>query len=162
MTNKRSCRALVLGCGGPVGFAWSVGALRAVEDELRWDAREAEVIIGTSAGAELAAMLGAGLGNREMHAAQSGEMSSNPTLVGHFGNDQMARGVDYEVEARERHGVGVIRIEPGAAELSAMVANFMDVRRREATLAAASRTSNARVRAALEAASLSLKTEATR
>lgn len=53
-------RGLVLGCGGTLGFAWSAIALQAVERQLGWDARTAEVIVGTSAGAEMAALLGSG------------------------------------------------------------------------------------------------------
>lgn len=47
--------------------------------------------------------------------------------------------LDREVALLESQGTRVIRIEPGAAELAAMGPNFMDLRRREATLAAARR-----------------------
>ncbi|MFE3171467.1 patatin-like phospholipase family protein [Amycolatopsis sp. NPDC059090] len=66
-------RALVLGCGGTLGFAWTAAALAAVEDRLGWDARDAEVLVGTSAGAEMAALLGAGIGAGEILAALRGE-----------------------------------------------------------------------------------------
>lgn len=59
-------RGLVLGCGGPVGFAWSAIALDELERALGWDVREAAVIQGTSAGAELAALLGAGVSVAEI------------------------------------------------------------------------------------------------
>lgn len=62
----------MLGCGGTLGFAWSAVALDAVEQRLGWDAREADVIIGTSAGAELAAFLGAGIPAAELHQAVAG------------------------------------------------------------------------------------------
>jgi NTE family protein len=52
---------LVLGAGGPVGHAYHAGALRALEHALGWDAREADVIVGTSAGAQVGALLRAGL-----------------------------------------------------------------------------------------------------
>jgi NTE family protein len=54
-------RGLVLGGGGVLGAAWMIGALSALRDALEWDPREAEVIVGTSAGSVLAAMLGAGV-----------------------------------------------------------------------------------------------------
>jgi NTE family protein len=54
-------RGLVLGGGGVLGAAWMIGALCALRDRLDWDPREAEVIVGTSAGSVLAAMLGSGL-----------------------------------------------------------------------------------------------------
>jgi NTE family protein len=52
----------VLGGGGVLGAAWMIGALAALSEELSWDPREAEVIVGTSAGSVLAAMIGSGLG----------------------------------------------------------------------------------------------------
>lgn len=65
-------RGLVLGCGGTLGFAWSAVALDLVEQRLGWDARTAEVIVGTSAGAELAAFLGAGIAASELSEAVTG------------------------------------------------------------------------------------------
>jgi NTE family protein len=55
-------RGLVLGGGGVLGAAWMIGALSALSEALEWDPREAEVVVGTSAGAVVAAMLGSGLG----------------------------------------------------------------------------------------------------
>jgi len=55
-------RGLVLGVGGVLGACWSVGALAAVEQELGWDPREADVLVGTSAGSVLAGALGNGVG----------------------------------------------------------------------------------------------------
>ena len=55
-------RGLVLGAGGVLGFTWMVGALRALEDEEGFDARDVEVCVGTSAGSILAALLGCGVG----------------------------------------------------------------------------------------------------
>jgi NTE family protein len=52
----------VLGGGGVLGAAWMIGALSALSDSLAWDPREAEVIVGTSAGSVLAAMVGCGIG----------------------------------------------------------------------------------------------------
>ncbi|MBP2472279.1 NTE family protein [Crossiella equi] len=68
-------RALALGCGGTLGFAWSVGALRAVERDLGWDARTAEIVVGTSAGAELAVLLGSGYSVADVLAALEGSPS---------------------------------------------------------------------------------------
>lgn len=66
-------RGLVLGCGGTVGGAWTAGALAAVQGALDWDPREADVIVGTSAGATIAVLLGAGVGVDELLAAHRGE-----------------------------------------------------------------------------------------
>jgi NTE family protein len=48
---------LVLGAGGLAGTAFHAGVLAALADELGWDARSAEVIVGTSAGSTSAALL---------------------------------------------------------------------------------------------------------
>jgi NTE family protein len=55
-------RGLVLGGGGVLGASWMIGALSALRDALSWDPREADVIVGTSAGSVLAALLGSGVG----------------------------------------------------------------------------------------------------
>lgn len=52
---------LVVGAGGPVGVAFHAGVLRAIEKVTGWDARTADVIIGTSAGAQVGALLRAEL-----------------------------------------------------------------------------------------------------
>ncbi len=67
---------------------------------------------------------------------------------------QMTRGLDREVKLLRDNGVRVIRVEPGPAELAAMGPNFMDSRRRPATLAAARANAHARVHEALRTASL--------
>jgi NTE family protein len=51
----------VLGGGGVLGFAWTLGALGALESVAGFDARETEVAVGTSAGSVVAALLGCGL-----------------------------------------------------------------------------------------------------
>jgi NTE family protein len=48
---------LVLGAGGAVGGAYLAGALTALENDLGWDARSADVIVGTSAGSLVGAVL---------------------------------------------------------------------------------------------------------
>ena len=42
---------LVLGGGGRIGLAYHAGALAALEHDLGWDPRSADVIVGTSVGA---------------------------------------------------------------------------------------------------------------
>ncbi len=54
-------RALVLGGGGVLGGTWAVGALAAMEEEFGFAAADADVIVGTSAGSVIAALLGAGV-----------------------------------------------------------------------------------------------------
>ncbi|MBF6125368.1 patatin-like phospholipase family protein [Nocardia brasiliensis] len=85
MGNKNGSqrRGLAIGCGGTLGAAWIVAALAAVREVLDWDPREADVLIGTSAGAELVTMLGSGIAVPELVAMQDGT-SANPILTAHL------------------------------------------------------------------------------
>ncbi len=53
--------ALVLGAGGAVGSAWHAGVLAALAESTGWDARDAELVVGTSTGSIIAASVRAGL-----------------------------------------------------------------------------------------------------
>jgi NTE family protein len=67
---------LVLGAGGFVGGAYHAGALAALAESVGWDARTAEVIVGTSAGSIAAAALRAGLSPADHFAqATNGQLS---------------------------------------------------------------------------------------
>lgn len=70
--------ALVLGAGGPVGHAFHCGALKALEESTGWDAARAELIVGTSAGAQVAALIRAGLSADDRVARVTGEPLSAP------------------------------------------------------------------------------------
>ena len=83
MSSRQRSRGLVLGCGGTLGAAWTVAALAAVRDELKWDPREADVIVGTSGGAELATMLGSGVSVDELLELQLGT-TTHPALAQHL------------------------------------------------------------------------------
>jgi NTE family protein len=52
---------LVLGAGGTVGQAYHAGVLAALEHDLGWDPRTAEVIVGTSAGSVTGSLLRLGV-----------------------------------------------------------------------------------------------------
>jgi NTE family protein len=56
MTNSPRT-GLVLGGGGLVGGAWMVGALHAIATETGWDPGSADIVLGTSAGAMIGALL---------------------------------------------------------------------------------------------------------
>ena len=60
--------ALVLGAGGNVGLAYHAGVLLSLEHHLGIDLREADVVVGTSAGSIVAALLRRGLGAEELAA----------------------------------------------------------------------------------------------
>jgi NTE family protein len=57
---------LVLGTGGSLGYAWMVAALSTWEQATGRDARDAEVLVGTSAGSVVAAALASGVPVSEM------------------------------------------------------------------------------------------------
>lgn len=82
-TNGSQRRGLAIGCGGTLGAAWIVAALAATRDVLGWDPREADVLLGTSAGAELVTLLGSGVSVDELVAMQDGT-GTNPMLLAHM------------------------------------------------------------------------------
>jgi NTE family protein len=65
--------ALVLGAGGAVGRAFHGGVLAALQDAAGWDARQADLMVGTSAGSIVAAVLRAGVTPRDYAAWMAGE-----------------------------------------------------------------------------------------
>lgn len=74
-------RGLVLGAGGVLGAAWTVGALRALELETGWDPRSAEVVVGTSAGSVLSAFVTLGVSTAQMANHQRGvEVPGEPSV----------------------------------------------------------------------------------
>src|SRR6202023_4024832 len=78
---------LVLGGVGFVGGAWLTGALEALEEETGWRPRQADHIVGTSAGAMIAALTAAGVPACEI-----------PGLF--IGKDQDSAAVDPALRAR--------------------------------------------------------------
>ncbi len=63
---------LVLGAGGATGHAFHIGVLSALQEATGWDARDADVIVGTSAGSIIGALLRAGLAPRDLAARALG------------------------------------------------------------------------------------------
>jgi NTE family protein len=63
---------LVLGAGGEVGHAFHSGVLAALTDVTGWDARVAEVVVGTSAGSIVGALLRAGVAPVDLAARATG------------------------------------------------------------------------------------------
>jgi NTE family protein len=68
--------ALVLGAGGVTGGAFHAGVLSALVESTGWDARHADLLVGTSAGSATAGALRAGLPARDMAARARGERLS--------------------------------------------------------------------------------------
>jgi NTE family protein len=72
---------LVLGGGGVLGAAWMVGALDAVRQVHGLDPRDAELLVGTSAGSVVAALLGAGVSVDELRQHQLGGRAPSGPLA---------------------------------------------------------------------------------
>jgi NTE family protein len=67
---------LVLGAGGVVGHAYHAGVLDGLAQATGWDPREAEVIVGTSAGSVVGALLRAGFSAHDLAARSTGDAVS--------------------------------------------------------------------------------------
>ena len=101
---------LVLGAGGVLGGAWITGGLHALARETEWDPADAELIIGTSAGSMMGALLAAGVPPWFMVAHSAGE--SFEGLTGADGRPaeeaDRAAGANYTLHR------GLPRIGPGS------------------------------------------------
>lgn len=97
MASRTPKRGLVLGAGGMLGAAWTVGALCALEEVYKFDPREADVIVGTSAGSVLSALVGGGVSPRQLRDHQLGVPITDGPLAGFSW--------DYERAASRRPGV---------------------------------------------------------
>ncbi|MFJ6140358.1 patatin-like phospholipase family protein [Kitasatospora sp. NPDC092286] len=97
-------RGLVLGGGGMLGAAWTVGALCAVEEATGWRPGSADVLLGTSAGAILGAMLAGGVGAEQLRDHQRGlPVTSGPLAGAAFDYDTAVGGA---LPPRPRAGIG--------------------------------------------------------
>jgi NTE family protein len=67
---------IVLGAGGPVGHAFHAGLLSALDRGLGWDPRNAHLVVGTSAGAQVGALLRAGMSGDDLAARVTGDPMS--------------------------------------------------------------------------------------
>jgi NTE family protein len=70
--DHRPTVGLVLGAGGVVGQAYQVGVLAALEREALWDARDADIIVGTSAGSVTGAAIRVGVPATDLAASTYG------------------------------------------------------------------------------------------
>ena len=78
-SSKAVRRGLVLGGGGMLGAAWMSGALSVLAEGIGWDPREAELMVGTSAGSVLATLLGAGASTDDLRDHQlTGRLGEGP------------------------------------------------------------------------------------
>ncbi|RPA59030.1 patatin [Gordonia oryzae] len=63
---------IAIGCGGTIGGAWATAALMALAEELDWDPRNASLLQGTSAGAQIVTQLAGGYSISQLAAMQAG------------------------------------------------------------------------------------------
>jgi NTE family protein len=103
---------LVLGGGGVLGAAWLIGALDALASETGWDPANAQYIVGTSAGAMIAALCACGVPASFM-AAQS--VSETP---GPLADERDGERTDWSSSAVFRLHRGVPRPGPGSWRLA--------------------------------------------
>jgi NTE family protein len=80
---RRPRRGLVLGGGGVLGGTWAVGALAAMQEQFGFAAADADVIVGTSAGSVLAAMIGGGVTVDELRQHYGDEVVTSGPLAGY-------------------------------------------------------------------------------
>jgi NTE family protein len=83
-------RGLVLGAGGVLGASWTIGALNAVQEATGWDPREAEVVIGTSAGSVLAAFVGNGVSAEQLLNHQRGIVVPGDPVIDYDADEERA------------------------------------------------------------------------
>jgi NTE family protein len=97
-------RGLVLGAGGVLGAAWTIGALSALEESEGFEVGSCEYIVGTSAGSVVAALLGAGVRPDELRANQLGGRVTTGPLAGYtYDHDRATGGA---LPSLPRPGVG--------------------------------------------------------
>ncbi|MFW0791739.1 patatin-like phospholipase family protein [Gordonia sp. CPCC 205333] len=75
--------ALAIGCGGTIGGAWIIAALHALAEHTDWDPAQADILQGTSAGAEIVTMLAGGYSVDDLVEMQAGR-STDPVLTAHL------------------------------------------------------------------------------
>ncbi|MDP1878793.1 MAG: patatin-like phospholipase family protein [Actinomycetota bacterium] len=89
---RRPRRGLVLGGGGVLGGTWAVGALAALEEQYGFAVAEADVIVGTSAGSVLAALIGGGVRVPQLRQSYAGDIVTEGPLAGYAFNAESATG----------------------------------------------------------------------
>lgn len=86
-------RGIVLGAGGTLGAAWMVARLHALEQEHGFDAREVQLLLGSSAGSVIASLLASGVSVRELLDHQQGvAAAANPLAEVGFDYDTTVGG----------------------------------------------------------------------
>jgi NTE family protein len=85
-------RALVFGGGGVLGGTWAVGALTAWQEETGLDPVDVDIIVGTSAGSVLAALVACGVSTDELITHYRDEPVTTGPLAGYEWDPDRATG----------------------------------------------------------------------
>ena len=85
-------RGLVLGGGGVLGGTWAVGALAALEEEYGFAVADVDVIVGTSAGSVLAALIGGGVSAEQLRQQYADDVVTDGPLAGYAFDPEVATG----------------------------------------------------------------------
>jgi NTE family protein len=105
---------LVLGAGGVLGGSWLIGALEALECETGWQAAQAELIVGTSAGAVVGALAASGITSEYMSAYAAGA-----SIDGFADAERRAAALSERLTGAEyRIALGMPAIGPGSWRLA--------------------------------------------
>ena len=94
----------MLGAGGVLGAAWTIGALSALEELEGFEAGSCDHIVGTSAGSVLAALLGAGVRVSDLLDDQLGRVVRDGPLAGYTYDHDRATGGALPTLPRPRMG----------------------------------------------------------
>jgi NTE family protein len=105
-------RGLVLGGGGVLGAAWTVGALTALEDHLGLDVRTFDQMVGTSAGSVLCSLLAAGVSVAELRTHQMEGRLDHGRLAGFEWDYEESTGGDRPPRPRAGFGSTVLLRKP--------------------------------------------------
>ncbi|MGH3096934.1 MAG: patatin-like phospholipase family protein [Streptosporangiales bacterium] len=97
---------VVLGAGGVLGASWMIGALYALQEATGFDPRSADYLVGTSAGAVLAASLSSGVGPQTLVDNQLGVIVEGAPRLD-FDPDTVSGG---KRPPRPRPGIGSRRL----------------------------------------------------
>jgi NTE family protein len=123
---------LVLGGGGIVGQAYHGAVLAALHEATGWDPRDAEVVVGTSAGAASGAELRAGLSGADMAARRDGSdfSAEGEALLRALGAPPQTPAHDVEVDeerarASFRRLLGRAMMWPAAARPGVLISVAM-------------------------------------
>lgn len=118
---------LVVSAGGAVGYAFHSGVLAAIARATGWDPRGADLVVGTSAGALVAALLRAGFPASDLAARILGEPLSEEAgrMIGRLGPPQEFPGWLAARPGRGMASAPLLRrglTRPGSVGLGALVA----------------------------------------